>query len=163
MHVTKRFPVRLAVAASSIAALAMCLPTAAAAPLNDAQGYVDSWARCEPPSSAVIFGSTDSSRVAICKGADGQYQYRGVRVRDGAKLAVEAGPSGNDGYVAENEGIAYTVTPSGLLVSVDHEVIRDEEWVDYHGPAGAQSDASSTPTPTTPLPPPLPAEEGGGG
>jgi hypothetical protein len=110
-----------------------------------------------------MFGSTDSSRVAICKTPGGQYEYRGVRVRDSAKLIVAASQAG-DGFVADNEGVTYTVTAESLLITMGDKAIREEPMVDFHRPdAPAQPAApASTTTPTTPLPPPLPAEVGGG-
>jgi hypothetical protein len=182
---------RLTVAAAACSALlAFGVPSATAAPTTDDQGYVDSTARCTAPTSAVAFGSTATSRVAICKTAGGQYEYRGLRVSDGAKLIVPASQSG-DGYAAENDGITYTVTSKSLVVSAGNNVIREEPMVDFHTPgttaaqAGtpapaapptttAPTSATTTPTSTTatptsmtplppPLPPPLPAEVGGGG
>jgi hypothetical protein len=101
--------------------------------------------------------------VAICK-SDGEYEYRGVRLRDGAKLIVAASKSGS-GYTAENDGITYTVTEDSLVISSGNRVIRDETMVDFHtaqmSEVGASPPSAETPTPTTPLPPPLPAEVGG--
>jgi hypothetical protein len=176
---------RLTVAAAACSALlAFGVPSATAAPTADDQGYVDSTARCTAPNSAVAFGGTATSRVAICKTAGGQYEYRGLRVRDGAKLIVPASQSGA-GYVAENDGITYTVTSKSLVVSVGNNVIREEPMVDFRTPGTSAAQAgtpapaappptttpttSTTPTTpttptttTTPLPPPLPAEVGGG-
>lgn len=166
------------------------LPTATAEPpATDAQGFVDSTARCAPPSKAVAFGYTASSRVAVCKDdASGQYQYRGVRVSDGARLILDAS-STSSGYVAENDGITYTVTSSALTISSGGKQIRSEPMIDFHGTVEASGTPTSTssstpststssstpstsatkiqpsalpdtPTPTTPLPPPLPAEVG---
>jgi hypothetical protein len=153
--------VRLTVAAAACSVLLLIgAPAAAAAPTSDGQGYVDSTARCAEPDTAVMYGSTESSRVAICKSPDGEYEYRGVRLRDGAKLIVPAAQSGDGGYIAENDGIAYTLTEDSLVVSAGSRVIRDEPMVDVHT---AEPEAQTeTPTPTTPLPPPLPAEVGGG-
>jgi hypothetical protein len=159
-------------AAACLALLAITVPSATAEPTTDSQGYVDSTARCSSPNTAAAFGSTDTSRVAICESPSGKYEYRGVRVRDGAKLVVPATKSSDGKYVAENDGITYTVSPSSLVVSVGSEVIRTEPMVDYHGPETpttptasttptVTSPASTTPTSTTPLPPPLPAERGG--
>lgn len=148
---------RVIAAGACLVLLGFGLPSAAAAPATDDQGYVDSAARCAPPSTAVMFGSTETSRVAICKATDGQLEYRGVRMRDGAKLIVPAEDAGN-GYVADNDGISYLVTSKALVISVGHKVIRDEPMVDFHQPGAP----ASTPTPTTSLPPPLPAEVGGG-
>jgi hypothetical protein len=171
----------ISVAAACSLLLLAALPHAGAAPSFDPQGYLDSTARC--PDAAALFGSTDSSRVAICK-TSGGYEYRGVRVRDGAKLIVPASNSGDGSYTAANDGITYTVSSTSLVVSSGSSVLRKELWVDFHGPAQKSpttssaptsttsttptsttptSTASTTPTSTTPLPPPLPAEVGGAG
>ena len=102
--------------------------------------------------------------MAICKTPGGQYEYRGVRVRDGAKLVVPASQSGDGGYIAGNDGVTYTVTTKSLVVSVGTKVIREEPMVDFHRPEAPAAPAAPPPTttPTTPLPPPLPAEAGGG-
>src|ERR1700752_3359125 len=171
--------VRIAVPRATVAAaacsvlLALGLPSgpAPAAPTTDDQGYVDSTARCISPATAVLFGSTERSRVAICKSSGGQYEYRGVRVRDGARLIVPATQSGSDGFAAENDGVTYTVTAKSLVVGMGNKVIREESMVDFHradAPAAPAAPAASaapatTATPTPPLPPPLPAEVGGGG
>jgi hypothetical protein len=101
--------------------------------------------------------------VAICKTQGGQYEYRGVRLRDGAKLIVPAAQSG-DGFVADNDGMTYTVTSKSLAVSLGNKVIRDEPMVDFRRPGTPAAPAAPPPTTTTattPLPPPLPAEVGG--
>ena len=167
------------VVAAAFSGLMGGLPTATAAPSTDDRGFVDSTARCDPPGNAVAFGYTASSRVAICKeDASGQYQYRGVRVSDGARLILAA-KSTDGGFVAENDGITYTVTATALVISAGGQEIRDEPMVDFHGtaPGGRASSSSQTSTPkptqpsavpetvapSTPLPPPLPAEVGGSG
>jgi hypothetical protein len=168
---------RLTIAAAAcLALLAITVPSATAQPSTDSQGYVDSTARCTSPNTAAAFGSTATSRVAICESPSGTYEYRGVRVRDGAKLVIPATRSSDGKFVAENDGITYTVTPSSLVISVGSEVTRTETMVDYHGPetpttpttptataptTATTTPTSTTPTSTTPLPPPLPAERGG--
>ena len=161
--------------------LAIGTPLAAADPATDALGFVDSTARCAAPNTAVAFGSTANSRVAICKSPAGQFGYHGVRISDGAKLIASASASADGSYVAKQDGITYTVTSSALVVSDGSGVIRREPMVSFHGPktaqapAGApqtpaakpQAPAAATPAPTAatstaPLPPPLPAEVGGG-
>ena len=157
-------------AAACLALLAVTVPSATAEPSTDSQGYVDSTARCSSPNTAAAFGSTETSRVAICESPSGQYEYRGVRVRDGAKLIIAATRSSDGKFVAENDGITYTVTPGSLVVSVGSEVLRTEPMVNYHGPespttptvtAPTTATTSTSPTTTTPLPAPLPAERGG--
>jgi len=166
----------IAAIAATGAALAVGLPLAVAAPASDGGGYVDSTARCDAPSTVVIFGSTDNSRVAICKTSDGKYEYRGVRISDGAKLIVPAQALADGTYIAESEGMRYTVTAKSLAIGDGEKVTREEPMVDFHGPpapaAPPPSSTSptsttppmpSTPTSTTPLPPPLPAEQGHAG
>lgn len=167
---------RLSAAAVSCAAvLALGATPAEAAPASDSQGFVDSTARCAAPSTAVAFGATASSRIAICKSTTGAYEYRGVRVRDGAKLILAAKATGDGVYAATNDGITYTVSSEDLTVSTGSSVIRAESMVEFHGASSADTAdapassapkspgyiAPDTPTPTTPLPPPLPAEVGG--
>lgn len=171
------------------AALLAVAGTAGAEPETDSQGYLQSFARCAAPATAVIFGSTATSRVAICEESDGSYEYRGVRVRDGAQLSLPATRSG-DGYVAFNDGQSYTVTAESLVFSVGDDVVRTEDLTDVHEPGGTSSGSSTsstattsaatttsatttvttttvttttlpTTTSTTPLPPPGPAEIGG--
>src|SRR6202000_3549455 len=91
---------RIAVAATACwTLLAIGTPLAAADPSTDALGFVDSTARCAAPDTAVAFGSTATSRVAICKTSSGKYEYRGVRISDGAKLVVPASVSSDGGHV----------------------------------------------------------------
>jgi hypothetical protein len=162
---------RLAVAAAACWTLfAIGTPLAAADPSTDALGFVDSTARCAAPNTAVAFGSTAESRVAICKSPAGQFGYHGVRVSDGAKLIASASASADGSYVAKQDGVTYTVTSSALVVSDANGVIRREPMVTYHGPKTAQSPSAAAQTPTAapqtsaparPLPPPWPAEVGG--
>ena len=164
---------RAAVAAAACwALLTLGLPSAVADPSTDALGFVDSTARCAAPDTAVAFGSTATSRVAICQNSSGKYEYHGVRISDGAKLVVPASASSDGGFVAERDGITYTVTSSSLIVSQGSQEIRREAMVYFHGAkttaaapgtsAPAAAPAAPPPTATTPLPPPLPAEVGGG-
>lgn len=156
---------RLSLGATACAALLAGVVTpSGAAPASDTQGFIDSTARCAAPATAMAFGRTASSRVAICKSSGGALEYRGVRVRDGAKLILAASSSGGGVYTAENDGITYTVSSVDLTVSAGDTVIREEQMLEFHGPGSSDAPASSapaSPTPTTPLPPPLPAEVGG--
>ena len=166
-HPSRRLVVGLAVAAAAGATVLVMSASADAAPESDSQGYLESTARCSSPATAVIFGSTETSRIAICEQSDGSYQYRGVRVRDGARMVLPASAT-DDGYVAENDGLSYTVTTESLVVSAGDEVIRDESLLDVHKSdefsevTTSTTQTSTTQTSTTPLPPPLPAEVGAG-
>ena len=152
-------PGLLAAAAAVSAMVAIGVPLALAAPTaappSDAQGYVDSTARCAEPDTAVLFGTTTTSRVAICQIAGGEFEYRGVRVRDGAKLIAAASQTSDGGYVVKNDGVTYTITTTSLSVSMDGSTARTESWTDFHNPQSpatsgtAKSTATSTPSTTT--------------
>jgi hypothetical protein len=175
MSIYQPYTRRVTVAAAACSALlAIGTPSAGADPATDALGFVDSTARCATPDTAVAFGSTANSRIAICKTPSGQFSYRGVRISDGAKLIASASPSADSGFVAQHDGITYTVTSNALVVSDGNEVIRREPMVSFHGPKTTHSPSAAAQTPTVapaapqtstapakPLPPPLPAEVGG--
>jgi hypothetical protein len=179
-------------AASALIAVGMPLAFAAptAAPPSDSEGYVNSTARCTSPDTAVLFGATQSSRVAICKSADGSFEYRGVRVSDGAKLIAPAKQTSTSTFVVNNDGVKYTITSTALSVTANGDTFRTETWSDFHGPKAPASSSPATASPSTsaaaspstsaaaspstsaPAPsaaassavptPPLPAEVGGG-
>ena len=90
-----------------------------------------------------------------------------MRLRDGAILTASAAQSG-DGFVADNDGITYTVTAKSLVIDTGGRVMRQEPMVDFNRPdtpapvSVPVSVPATTTTPSVPLPPPLPAEVGGG-
>src|SRR5215213_5372556 len=111
--------------AAATAMLAVSVPSVGAAPEIDDAGFLNSTARCEKPATAVLFGATADSRIAICKASDGAFSYRGVRISDGAKLIVPAKESTDGAFVAENDGIEYLVTAKSLVVSQGKDVLRE--------------------------------------
>jgi len=150
-------------AAAAAALIAVGAPlggfTSAAAPTTnpqfDSEGYVDSTARCTRPDTAVLFGTTRSSRVAICKLTDASYEYRGVRVRDGAKLIATAKQTSDTTFVVNSDGVKYTITPTALSVTANGDTFRTETWADFHqsqAPASATSGATSGATSATTKP-----------
>lgn len=144
----------LVLAAGAVsAAVAIAVPLAMAAPTSappsDTAGYLDSTARCPAPDSAVLFGSTKTSRVAICKTAAGGYEYRGVRVSDGARLIADAEQTSSDSYVVNNDGVKYTVTTTALSVTANGDTFRTETWTDFHAPASPAASTTANPSGTT--------------
>jgi hypothetical protein len=130
--------------------LAMAAPTAV--PPSDTAGYLDSTARCTAPDTAVLFGTTKTSRIAICKTATGAYEYRGVRVSDGAKLIAAAKQTSTDTYVIANDGVTYTVTPTALSVTAGGNTFRTETWTDFHGPQPATASTTGKPSASSTTP-----------
>ena len=116
---------------------------------TDAQGYVDSAARCGDDQTLVVHGSTQRSRVVICKGSDGAYEYRGVRISDGASLRAAAEATGDGTYVATSDGAEYTVTREELEVTSGGKVIYRDTWVDYQTVSPTTTATTTTATSTT--------------
>lgn len=141
-------------AAAASAAVAVGVPLAMAAPTasppSDTGGYLESTARCTAPDTAVLFGTTKTSRVAVCKTAAGAYEYRGVRVSDGAKLIVAAEQTSTDTYVVTNDGVTYTLTPTALSVTAGGDTFRTETWTDFHAPESPATSATSSPSMSSP-------------
>jgi hypothetical protein len=95
--------------------------TAGAQPsyLTDDRGFVGSAVRCDAPQSAVMFGRTEQSLVAICVDRNGHYEYRGARLGDDAVLTVVAEPTVPGEFFAQKGGVTYTVTAKELVIKSD--------------------------------------------
>jgi hypothetical protein len=83
---------------------------------TDDRGFVDSGVRCEAPQSAVAFGRTEQSLVAICVDREGHYEYRGARLGDDTVLSVVAEPTVPGEFFAQKDGATYTVTAKELVI-----------------------------------------------
>lgn len=126
---------RVLIAAITLALTAGPLPTAAAQPSypTDDRGFVDTEVRCDAPQSAVMFGRTDHSLVAICLDPDGHYGYRGARLGDDAVLTVVAEPTVPGEFFAQKDGVTYTVTAKELVIKSD-EWVRSEPVLQFGAP-----------------------------
>ncbi|MFL6088271.1 MAG: hypothetical protein ACJ74F_34930 [Mycobacterium sp.] len=100
---------------------------------TDDRGFVDSKVRCEAPQSAVAFGRTEQSLVAICVDRDGHYEYRGARLGDDAVLIVVAEPTVPGEFFAQKDGVTYTVTAKELVIKSD-EYVRTEPVLQFGAP-----------------------------
>ncbi|CAN5228130.1 hypothetical protein BH09ACT8_BH09ACT8_24720 [soil metagenome] len=115
---------------------------------TDIRGFVDSTARCDDGQTAVAVGHTQRSLVVVCSSADGGYQYRGVRVSDGAALKATASPT-SDGFEAETDGALYSVSPTELAVTSGGKVIYRDTWIEYRQQPILTTAASTTGTTAT--------------
>jgi hypothetical protein len=100
---------------------------------TDDRGFVDTEVRCEAPQSAVAFGRTEQSLVAICVDRDGHYEYRGARLGDDAVLTVVAEPTVPGEFFAQKDGVTYTVTAKELVIKSD-EYVRTEPVLQFGTP-----------------------------
>lgn len=100
---------------------------------TDDRGFVDSKVRCEAPQSAVEFGRTAQSLVAICVDRYGRYEYRGARLGDDAVLTVVAEPTVPGEFFAQKDGATYTVTAKELIIKSD-DYVRTEPVLQFGAP-----------------------------
>jgi hypothetical protein len=133
-----RTPALLLLGAAVGVSLAATLtpPTVGAQPesiATDDRGFIDTEVRCEAPQSAVAFGRTEQSLVAICVDPDGHYEYRGARLGDDAVLTVVAEPTVPGEFFAQKDGVTYTVTAKELVIKSD-EYVRTEPVLQFGTP-----------------------------
>ncbi|WP_197377340.1 hypothetical protein [Mycolicibacterium baixiangningiae] len=120
------------------AASALVIASPAAAqppdPATDHNGYVGTAAYCQGSAAAVAFGRTAQALVAICKGPDGQLQYRGVRLSDESALMLTATADESGGFTAENGGVVYDVSSAELVVTEGDTTLHRQSMLQYYAP-----------------------------
>jgi hypothetical protein len=119
-------------------ALANLLSKAGAEPgalQTDDRGFIDTAARCDAPRSAVALGRTEQSLVAICVDGSGDYEYRGMQVKDTHALKVPGAVMLGSKYVARNTDFTYIFSAKELLILQGWGwVIRKEPMVAFVEP-----------------------------
>lgn len=124
----------------------------------DAQGFVDrEGARCVGPQPAAAIGRTARSLVVVCSTPGGGYEYRGMRLRDGAALQISDVTPTEVGFVARNHEIAYVVSPKELVVTSGNLTLARDPMVEYHASGPARP---ARPNPPPPVPTGAPAKVG---
>jgi hypothetical protein len=127
-------------------------PTPAPAPFaTDDRGFVNSAARCDTPQGAVAIGRTQQSLLVICAVQNGGYEYRAVRLSDGAPLTAPAQASGG-GFVVQNDGVTYAVSQKDLVITSDDTVIRREPMISYQQPRFPAEAGAAVPGPKATAP-----------
>lgn len=124
-----------AAGAIAIAPLADAQPAEPAQPATDRNGYVGTAAYCQGSAAAVAFGRTAEALVAICKGPDGQLQYRGVRLSDESALMLTATADESGGFTAENGSVVYDVSSAELVVTEGDTTLYRQSMVQYYAAA----------------------------
>ncbi|MGU3501661.1 serine/threonine-protein kinase [Mycobacterium sp. C31M] len=100
---------------------------------TDEQGFVGHTARCDPKSTPVSLIRTSQSLAIICETTNGDFYYRGERLRDGANLRIQHAQRSGDGFVATNpsDGARYEVMPGMLTISSNGNVDSAEPALEY--------------------------------
>jgi hypothetical protein len=89
-------------------------------------------ARCDNSDQAVLVERTAGSAVVICRSVSGSYEYRGVRLRDGAAIKLPGATRIDGGFAAVNPTNAtrYETRRDGLTITQNGQS-RSESSVEY--------------------------------
>jgi hypothetical protein len=94
----------------------------------------------------------------LCKGGDGRFEYKGVRLSLGTGVSVGDVTANADGFVARTEAITYVVTPTELVIRSADAVVAREPMVEYRSPQAVRAPAAppAPPGPAAAQPNPAP-------
>jgi hypothetical protein len=106
-------------------------PKPAAAVAMDNRGFVNSKARCEGAQNAVAIGRTQRSLVVVCESPNGAYEYKGVRLSDGAALTLADVRVTPGGFEARSDGATYVISPKELVVTSGNATLARDAMVEY--------------------------------
>ena len=101
---------------------------------TDEQGFLNSDARCDPGHPAAAMGSTTQTELVLCQTGPGSFYYRGVRLSDGALIALANAVRSAGGYDVTNpaDRTRYEIRPHRLtLLRTDGQVAAQETMVAY--------------------------------
>lgn len=103
---------------------------------TDSQGFVGHTARCASGDTPAALIRTSLSLAAICETGDGEFYYKGERLRDGANREIRGATRSGDGFtVTGSDGARYDVQPDQLTISSGGSVDSAEPALEY-GSAG---------------------------
>jgi serine/threonine-protein kinase len=102
-------------------------------PGTDGQGFVGSYARCDPGNAPAVMAQTTKSLVVVCQAGPGNYYYRGVRVSDGASIELANAVRTSSGFDVTNpaDGTRYQVRPDVLNIISPGGHVDSEPMVQY--------------------------------
>ena len=106
---------------------------------TDAQGFLDSSARCEAGTTAVVMGRTaEQSVLVLCRTGPGAFYYVGVRLNDGKPITLPTVVQEAGGFEVTNlgDGTQYEIQPppGGLTITMHRQTFR-EHWDLYWPPS----------------------------
>lgn len=99
---------------------------------TDSQGFVGHTARCDSGDTPAALIRTSLSLAIICDRGDGDYYYRGERLRDGANREIDGARRSGDGFtVTGSDGARYDIQPDQLTISSGGSVDSAEPALEY--------------------------------
>lgn len=101
-------------------------------PDADAQGFLTPvGARCNSTNPAVAMARTAQSLVVICQTGVGRFYYRGVGLQNGLAVEIDDPVPNGTGFVAQNNGVQYSVSPDALTITQGSQVLSNEPMLEY--------------------------------
>jgi hypothetical protein len=102
-------------------------------PGTDGQGWVGSYARCDPGNPPALIAQTTKSLVVVCQAGPGNYYYRGVRMSDNASIELANTVRTSSGFDVTNptDGTRYQVRPNVLNIISPGGQVDSEPMVQY--------------------------------
>jgi hypothetical protein len=87
-------------------------------PGADQQGFLDSYARCDPGTAPALMANTAKSLVVVCQTGPGSYYYRGVNRSDGQHIELANAVRYSYGFDVTNpaDGTRYEMRPDVLKI-----------------------------------------------
>jgi hypothetical protein len=101
-------------------------------PDADTQGFVGYLgARCNYTNPAVAIGRTSDSVVVICQTGVGRLYYKGVGLQNGQSVEIDDPVQTGAAFVATNNGVQYSLSPTALIISQGSTVLSNEPMLEY--------------------------------
>jgi hypothetical protein len=101
-------------------------------PDADSQGFVGyPGARCNYTNPAVAIGRTPDSVVVICLTGAGRFYYKGVGLQNGLPVEIDDPVKTGAAFVATNNGVQYSVSPTALTITQGSTVMSNEPMLEY--------------------------------
>jgi hypothetical protein len=87
--------------------------------------YQSNYESLSCPYRAALTLQTAQSAVAICDYGTGAYTYKGLRLKDGARIDIEGAVPTASGFTVTNNGTRYDVSRGGLVIYTDGDVYTE--------------------------------------
>jgi serine/threonine-protein kinase len=103
-------------------------------PGTDELGFVAyPGARCAPGQRPVVLARTDASAAVVCRRGPGAYYYRGVRLKDGAGIALDDAQPAAGGFDVVNpaDGTLSQVRSTALTIFASDGEVFSEPMIQY--------------------------------
>ena len=97
------------------------------------QGWLDSFARCEPGHAATLIAKTKQSRLVLCQTSPGAFYYRGARIDSAQTIELPNAVHSSDGFDVTNpvDGTIYQIRPDTLTFIRGGQVLGSEQMAIY--------------------------------